>query len=66
VTAMQLFRRGCDHAQAEACTDLANMYCMGRGIPRDAPRSTALLHQTCEAGDPVACRTKTCGGWAPM
>jgi TPR repeat protein len=66
VTALQLFRRGCDRAQAEACTDLANMYCMGRGIPRDAPRSTALLHQTCEAGDPVACHTKTCGGWAPM
>jgi TPR repeat protein len=66
VTALQFFRRGCDRAQAEACTDLANMYCMGRGVPRDAPRSTALLRQSCEAGDKVACRARSCSGWAPM
>ena len=40
--AMRLFRKACDSARSDACTDLATMYCMGRGMPRDVERSAAL------------------------
>jgi uncharacterized protein len=58
--AARLFRRACDDARSDGCMDLATLYCMGRGVPRDAARSTALLRQTCSAGDPAACRARSC------
>jgi TPR repeat protein len=60
--AMRLFRKACDSARSDACTDLATMYCMGKGMPRDVDRSAALFKQACEAGDDAACRAKGCSG----
>jgi TPR repeat protein len=42
------------------------MYCLGKGVPRDAERSADLLKQACQAGDAAACRAKGCSGWMPL
>ena len=54
VAAAALYRKGCDDAYAPACNNLAWLYALGRGVPRDPPRSLEVFARA-YAGVRMAC-----------
>ena len=54
VTALNLFRKACNEARSDACTDLATMYCMGRGMrlpTKDEALALAASYASCAFGN---------------
>jgi hypothetical protein len=47
--------QSCDAGAHQACSDLAEFYAMGRGVPKDVPRAALLYERACEAGLTSAC-----------
>ena len=47
--------KACDRDDARACAELARMYRVGDGVPRDLAMVADLLEQGCEAGEPSLC-----------
>jgi hypothetical protein len=47
--------QNCDAGAHQACSDLAGLYAMGRGVPKDVPRAALLYERACEAGLTSAC-----------
>ncbi len=47
--------RRCDGGIAEACTNLAQMFLEGRGVPKDRARANLLFTQACASHDGAGC-----------
>ena len=52
--AAALYRQGCDDDYPPSCNNLAWLYAVGRGVPRDPPRSMQLFARAYD-GYRIAC-----------
>jgi TPR repeat protein len=56
------YQRACDGGESNACSQLADMYAQGRGVPMDLARAIALYLRACDRGLNVAC-ARAAGGY---
>ncbi len=54
-TPLELLTRACDQGWVTGCADLAGLYLLGDGVPRDMPRAAALFDDACSRGLAGAC-----------
>jgi len=53
--AQQLYARGCELGNLEACTNEAGLHMQGKGVSRDMARAAKLYATACERRDDSAC-----------
>jgi TPR repeat protein len=47
--------KACDKSDAHACEELAEMYALGRGAPKDDAKAGTLFEKSCLLGNAVSC-----------
>jgi uncharacterized protein len=52
---VELYRQGCEGADARGCTNLGFIYEHGRGVETDAGAAVAFYRQGCDGGVARAC-----------
>lgn len=53
--AAALLTQACEIGDAAACSDVAVLYAIGRGVPQSDDRAAALARRGCEQGSAIAC-----------
>ena len=55
--ARKLRTDACNKGSAEGCGALADLYVLGRGVPRDIPHGLRLYEDACKRGDGLSCQS---------